>query len=262
MGCLLANGRTGPKGVQHPQGCRLYFGDAFDDFCFRGLSASGAKAEFTEGYTLEDIINGRHKTTGNDKLDNEMDEQIDFVDEAKYESIIDFPNFIMHVFKAFYNSDYRQATNNDVPLDAKYMLKVYEAIKDAVHPEEFIFRLFRSKTFFDRYIVKTIQADDREAEDNISWSLRRVKLSNRKMYFVGTFNEKGFFQDRITKALTMLQVTFRSRKYKNWLQASLVWFSGQKSLCISPEDYLAFLDAYILRRYDEYDFIGDNCADA
>lgn len=68
---------------------RLYFGDTFDNFCFHELSTSNTKAEFTDGYTLENIINGIHKIVNNDKLDNEMDSQIDFVDEAKYASIID-----------------------------------------------------------------------------------------------------------------------------------------------------------------------------
>ncbi len=232
---------------------RMYFGDNYDDFCFTGLTC-GEKAEHTDGYTLDDIINNRHKQDLNDKLDNVADEAIDFADEAKYSSIIDFPNFIMHIFKAFYSEEYRNATNSDVPLDAKFMLKVYDEIKGQINPEEFIYNLFRSKTFFDRYVVKTITTDDNNIEDNISWSLQKVRLNGENMYFVGTFNEDNYMQERALKIITMLQVTFRSRKYKNWLQEVIKWFAKQDSITIPSCDYIELLDRYILQRYDEYNF--------
>ena len=43
----------------------MYFGDNYDDFCFTGLTC-GEKAEHTDGYTLDDIINNRHKQDLND----------------------------------------------------------------------------------------------------------------------------------------------------------------------------------------------------
>lgn len=227
---------------------KQYFGNGFDDFCFTRL-ACGEKAENTGGYTLEKILKNEHKQNKDAHINNDKDEYIEFVDETKYSSIIDFPNFLMHIFKAFYNEEYKKVTDNDVPLDAKFMLKVFDTIKDKIEPEQFIGHLFRSKVFFDRYIIKTIDED--KVEDNISWSLKRVKCYDKKMGFIGTFSEDNLYQERIIKALTMLQVTFSSRKYKNWLQESIRWFAKRDSIIITPKEYINFLDQFILQRYEE-----------
>ena len=56
-------------------------------------------------------------------------------------------------------------------------------------------------------------------------------------------------QDRIIKCLSMLQVTFRNRIYKNWLQEVLKWYIPSTENDISKIDYLQKLDNLALGYY-------------
>ena len=48
----------------------------------------------------------------------------------------------------------------------------------------------------------------------------------------------------------MLQVSFRNRKYKNWLQKAIQWYAKQDSINIDANKYIQFLDTCILERYN------------
>lgn len=225
---------------------RKYFGEAFDNFVFSGLESGYNKQNIIQGFTLEALINNEDKNSISD-YDNIEDENYEFEDETAYSSIIDFPNFIMHVLKAFYENLYKDAEGGKpIPLDAKYMLHIFYRIKDKIDSEQFIGHLFRTKVFFDRYIVKTTSDDE-----DVSWSLTRIKLTGKqKIDFVSTFDDQSL-QQRILQAQTMLQVTFRQKKYKRWLQEAIKWFARQNSINIDGWEYLKFLDKHILDRYDE-----------
>lgn len=231
-----------------------YFGERYDDFKFEGLT-NGNIVEKIDGYTIDDILNDDYKAQEAAETSTNNNEE-DLVDESKYTAIIDFPNFLMHVFKAFYEDKYKQRYNGEeIPLDAKYLLRTYERLKKDISSENFILQLFRSKAFFDRYVVKTVE-NSKDEEDGISWSLKKPKLDKSKTYFVNTY-EQGNEQNRIVKALTMLQVTFRNRKYKNWLNELLRWFAGQQSIHVTPNVYIRELDNIILNYYEEKVKIGD-----
>lgn len=234
---------------------KAYFGDKYDDFNFAGLT-SGNIVEKIDGYTIDEILNDAYKPQETAETSTNADVD-DLVDESKYTTIIDFPNFLMHVFKAFYDETYTQKfENEEIPLDAKYLLRTYERLKKDISSEKFISQLFRSRAFFDRYVVKTVE-NPKDEEDGISWSLKKPKLDKSKTYFVNTFGQSDE-QERIVKALTMLQVTFRNRKYKNWLNTLLRWFAGRPSIQITPSEYINELDDIILNYYEEKVKIGDD----
>ena len=106
-----------------------------------------------------------------------------------------------------------------------------------------------SKVFFDRYIPKTSAADSSADDESVKWVLKRLECSNRKLYPVETFADRTQ-QERILMALSMLQVTYHTRRHKRWLQEALLWFEQQYSVSgdinVLPQDYIAFLDKYIL----------------
>lgn len=235
---------------------RQYFGSNYDEFCFNGLT-SGTKEEFSEGYTIDDILVGRYSGSeiGADETITDEPEDFEITDESKYSAIIDFPNFLMHIFKAFYDDVYKTLSEDKrgVPLDASFMIEVYERLKKHINPEVFIGQLFRTKTFFDRYIVKaTISKDnndDKDDDDKITWSLVRPCNDRNSLKYNNTF---GNLHNRAVKALSMLQVTYRTRKYKNWLQECIKWFSKQVSIDIEPKEYIKFLDNYIYSRTKDF----------
>jgi hypothetical protein len=160
----------------------------------------------------------------------------------------------MHVIKIKYNDSYNSlkkdsdSKDKDVPLNEKDLLSVYNQIKSVVEAKDFIQTLFFCRVVFDRYIVKTIT--DKSVEDEIKWTLQKPKKYEKNWKYVNAFDDAD--QNRIVKALSMLQVTFRTRIYKNWLQDVLKWFVEKyPSVDIGGKDYLSKLNELILQYYEE-----------
>lgn len=218
-----------------------YFGVNYDEFCFTGLiEVNNIKSDDGNPKNLYDILTESNMIGGNAENNTGVDSE-ENDDETKYKSIIDFPNFLMHVFKVMY-------PDKDIPLNEKYLIETYKKVSDELEPEEFIKNLFFCRTIFDRYIVKTYT--DNDSEDGERWTLRKPKKEQDKWYYVNTFDEENK-QNRILKALTMLQVSFRTRIYKNWLFDILNWFSEKKCINVECGDYLQKLDKIIIGNYDK-----------
>ena len=232
---------------------KKYFGALFDSFIspFETLNqtTSELKQKF---YSIDDIIQGK---TDSSISENKNDDENDDEEEvSEYKSIIDFPNFLMHVIKIKYNDYYNSlkgdsdSKDKDIPLNEKDLLSVYNQIKSVIEPKDFIQTLFFCRVVFDRYIVKTIT--DKSVEDEIKWTLQKPKKYEKNWKYVNAFDDAD--QNRIVKALSMLQVTFRTRIYKNWLQDVLKWFDEKyPSVDIGGKDYLSKLNELILQYYEE-----------
>ena len=223
-----------------------YFGEKYDNFCFTGLAESDIEGGDGSFKKIDEILDENSLTD-----DNKNNDSVDFEendDETKYKSIIDFPNFLMHVFKVMFS-------DKDISLNEKGLIDTYTAVSDELDPEVFIKTLLFCRTVFDRYIVKTLA--DSNSEDGERWTLRKPKWNNDKWYYVDTFGRKdkeeivSDEQDRIVKALSMLQVTFRTRIYKNWLFELLKWFYEQNNVDIEYGVYIKKLDSIILENYNE-----------
>lgn len=225
----------------------------YDDFCFEGLSNETCTMQ--ESKTISQILLDTQDSTQTASNDTE-DEQD--ADESIYKSIIDFPNFLMHVFKVMFPDPNE---NKEIPLNEKFLLSTYKKLEDKIRPEDFIQTLFFCRTVFDRYIVKTI-SDKTDNEDGEKWTLRRPKFyqTSKNWKYVDTFGKgddsNSNEQSRIIKALSMLQVTFRTRIYKNWLYEILAWFVHEKgrTFHVQYNEYINKLDDIILRNYKP---IGD-----
>ena len=221
-----------------------YFGHNYDEFCFDGLNSNGELENYSsEMFSINDILSNNFNEISN----NSADEDVVDVDEYKYKSIIDFPNFLMHIFKIY---------NKDVPLNEKYLLSTYKEIKDNIAPEQFIKTLFFCRTVFDRYIVKTI-TDNSDNEDGEKWTLKKPKRYEKSWNYIETYgvnkdsNESSKEQTRVVKALSMLQVTFRTRIYKNWLYEILKWFNDKQIFKVDYNEYIKKLDDIILNNYKD-----------
>lgn len=164
----------------------------------------------------ENYLNDKKKDNNQPLPKNDEDDET----EIKYYSIIDFPNFLMHVFKAYYNEKYRNkykiVKKQDIPLHDKYLISVYDTLEKDINPEEFIKNLLWCRVVFDRYMVKS------EDPEKMAWSLKKAYKSGNGLKFELTFGDGDYLQEKCIKLLSMLQVTFRSRYYKNFLQHILV----------------------------------------
>ena len=146
----------------------------------------------------------------------------------------------MHVFKVLF-------PDKDISLNEKNLIDTYKSVEGELDSGVFIQKMLFCRTILDRYIVKTVI--DNKAEDGEQWTLKKPKKNNNNaLDYENTFCDE--VQNRIVKALTMLQVTFRPRIYKNWLFEVLKWFDDQGSIDVLDIDYINKLDTIILDKYN------------
>jgi uncharacterized protein with ParB-like and HNH nuclease domain len=230
------------KSFSNEKGNRnLLFGDKYDNIYISKIDNLNIENEVNEKRSLDDIIL-------NWKVD--IKGKVDATNQPN-ESIIDFSNFLMHIFKLLYNKKFQEATRNEkdttgssIPLNEKDLLTVFDIIENKIDPMYFISKLLFYRTVFDRYILKTAQSDN--TEGGFRWSLEKP-IRYDHLDFKNTFDD----QDRIIKCLSMLQVSYRTRKYKNWLQVVLSWFSEDNNFMVLTEDYKKKLDDLVCKYYDE-----------
>lgn len=256
-----------------PLSRKILFGDNFDSLELIGASDGAdygvknksileslkAQSKDVESLTLEEIVN----THFNVELATETLE--DDEKDPKEEPIIDFPNFLMHVFRLYYNQSYRSCFQNeddakDIPLSEKYLLKVYNSIKQDITPIDFFLRLLHCRVIFDRYIVKSNVTEDDEKRE---WVLLKPymyddeKRRTKTLRFKRTFDEDEKMQEAIVRSISCLQVSFRAKPYKNFLQFILEWFVHDSPQIVEGS-YLERLHRLMLSEFDRtsLDYIG------
>ncbi|MBQ7191964.1 MAG: DUF262 domain-containing protein [Paludibacteraceae bacterium] len=187
------------------------------------LNQLKVQSEDVKTLTLEEIVEHYINTDDSAEVKNNSS------DYSTEESIIDFPNFLMHIFRLYYNPSYRNSFQKredakDIPLSEKYLLRVYNTIKYEIKPLDFFLRLLYCRVIFDKYVVKSNVTDDDEKRE---WVLLKpyiyedTKRNTRTLRFKPTFDDQ---QNAVIHSLSCLQVSFRAKPYKNFLQTILSWF--------------------------------------
>ena len=230
---------------------KKYFGDNYDEFLFDKL---------TDEQTISPSLSRNHFTisqiVGNQLSEESNNPIVEEEDGRQYKSIIDFPNFLMHILKLYYN---QSNIKKDIQLNEKFLL---EYIYDIEEPMEFLYILFKCRTLFDRYIIRTKDAQQKQNE--FDWVLcRPQKYDNGTFKYVNTF-EKDFDNEReagrdiqsyLIQLQSMLQVTFRQRIYKNWLQSVLQYLYEKTSETQNIQrldglEYIKHLNKWALEYYN------------
>ncbi|WCO00567.1 GmrSD restriction endonuclease domain-containing protein [Psychroserpens ponticola] len=219
-----------------------FFGKNFNSYHFK------ADEDINEDGTKDTSLSIHQILSGESILDTEESNDID--QKEDFESIIDFPNFLMHVLKLYFEDD--EALN--IPLNGDELLKWFEDLEDQIDPLEFIDFLLYYRVVFDRFIVTVIE--DEKSEDNSKWILHKpemyyYKKGNKKYKKLQYKNTFSAFQEPIIKCLSMLQVTFRTKKYKNYLQEILSWFTDVEDLEIESKDFLTKLNALVINTFND-----------
>ena len=180
-------------------------------------------------------------------------------DNSTEESIIDFPNFLMHILRLYYNQPYRLSFQKaeeakDIPLSEKYLLKVYNMIKQEIKPLDFFLRLLFCRIIFDKYVVKSNVTDDDEKREWVL--LKPYKNESKALDFKNTFEDRKK-QEAIVKSISCLQVSFRTKNHKNFLQTILKWFV-QEDVASVENSYLEKLHRLMLYEFNRTSttFIG------
>ena len=209
------------------------------DSKFSSIKIKKGKFSSEKGYSLKNILSEKKrkkieiawKDQNNSQSKNEEDNDEEL---SLYKSIIDFSNFLMHLFKLKYAHQ-----PDEVSLDESLLIETYKKLAKHINPMDFIKDLLFFRICFDRFVVKS-EYDERK-EDNYVWSLKKPYIyktsKTSSLKYRNTFSDQ--YEKKIIKALSMLQVTFRTQKYKNWLQELLVFFRDKKDILNISSDGIA-----------------------
>lgn len=177
---------------------------------------------------IEDIINTKFKIEGID-YENDKDKQI------KFESIISFPFFLIHVLKLYIKECLDEQIKVDEMLDDKKLIKTFHSVIDNINEEEkeefsknYIIFMLKCRFLFDKFIIKRKYLKE---DDNGQWSLQELNVSSKKPYYKNTPFRKKYeknitSENRNTDILmlqSLLRVTYTSPKIMYWITELLEW---------------------------------------
>ena len=163
----------------------------------------------------------------------------------RFESIIDFPFFLLHVLKVFVATEFNEYFSA-IPelLDDKKLLKTFTNIIDKLKSNKefslkFIKYLLKCRFLFDKYIIKR---EYKNEDTTGSWSLKELKVSGarskKKPYYRDTYfgelNEwKTTYSPRTVTNLMLqscLRVSYTSPKIMHWITELLKWLNVDDNL--------------------------------
>lgn len=219
------------------------FNPNYDGLCTNYLDEYKSESTDCNKLSIDEIV---EKESNNKDAGSNGEET-----EINYEPIIDFPNFLMHVFRQ---------VDKEVQLNANYLLESYYKIESKIDsPMDFIKRLLKDRCLFDRYIIKS--QGEGEEDENLKWKMLKPYMykKDNSLKFKNTFSrgydeaaeneQEDDIQKRIIMQQSMLQVTFRNKKYKNWLFDLLIWLYSKDVDNVDPYRLSEYLDKWILDYY-------------
>lgn len=209
----------------------------------KSVSKGSQKERDAVALPLTDILSHVEAGGGESPGDDEVSE--------RFNSIINFPNFLLHVL--------RVSTGRDIPLDDKRLIAIFEEelLKkdDPDEVKEFGFALLKCKYLYDHYILKRefIRGTDGWSLKRYKWSDGGQKRHSEKGYYVNTFGEENG-QDDINRRILMILAAFHvstpTLVYKHWLNAALSYlYRGNKNQSLyrgedlAPGHYLGYLES-------------------
>ena len=151
--------------------------------------------------------------------------------DAKFQDIIDFPNFLLIVLKItrMLAGDFKGTDKNNgegdsdkerFVLDDKAMLEEFtnakmglERAKQSAFAKQFAYNLLKAKYFLDNYIVH--HALEEDTDNRNPWKLQMWKMGDKKGYPKDLAS--GNLQVKLIHLLSMFEVSFTPRPRKNYL---------------------------------------------
>ncbi len=168
-------------------------------------------------FTLKSILQAPNLTVSNKSNDREEENE-------RFESIINFPNFLLQVNEVMEMNE----TDQDSGLDDKRFL---DLLKDRWTSKEkaleFIYALLKYRYLFDRYIIKREYIGEYKVEGK--WSLQKLVMyedkKGRKPSYKSTLDitdqEEGTDNQQLRLLESCLRVTYTSPKTMHWISRVL-----------------------------------------
>lgn len=145
-------------------------------------------------------------------------------ERTRFESIIDFPHFLLHVLRIFKKVKKIDDYNVGNLLDDTLLLDEYKLLfksnkaQQLNLPMEFINCLLKCRVLFDKYILKREFAIlDNEGK----WSLKQINKSEKDSPYY-TRSTKNL--DNVLMLESAMRVSYTSPKVMHWITRLLIWF--------------------------------------
>lgn len=210
------------------------FGSNLSDFEIDNFSQIPAHISTSETIRIIDLINTpieMHRTEAN------------FGDGDNFQSIIDFPNFMLIVLKLTILQS-REFGNVSIPLNDKDLLNTFSGIlaklttinEKVKFAKEYTFNLLKAKYLLDNYLVHH-SVDNNERAGNNPWELKRYTKENKRI----ALSQTTEIQDELVHLLSMLEVTFTAKQHKNYLLYCLIYLFDNFKGNGYDYNYLEFL---------------------
>lgn len=179
----------------------------------------------------------------------------------RFQSIIDFPNFLLIVLKItrMEESGFKPTS---FALDDKELIDEFDKVgNDAAFAKKIAFNLLKAKYLLDNYIVHHIK-DNVESTTENPWKLQyfyseRNGKSNKLQQHPKNLTD-GVVQDELVHLLSMFEVTFTPKQRKNYLFYCLLHLFKDRNV----ENYLEFLrrlaDKYFFDIYLNPEKLNEN----
>lgn len=217
------------------------------------------ESEEGHGFFINDIVERDFRVSYDDVIDDDNN-------RVRFESVIEFPYFLLHVIRVFVainsvESRYEKELLNDLLDDKKLIGNFTDVVKNGMFrgkrieddkegfSKRFIVCLLRSRYLFDKYVLKREYANDNSDGE---WSLKELRVSgqqsNKKPYYKNTRfkqgNEWAKTNDSRTKTNIMLQsalrVSYTSPKVMHWITDLLIWLSEDDCLHTEEEHIVTY----------------------
>lgn len=214
------------------------------------------------GCTIAEIIDTNFRA---DTDDGYLDDDV----RVRFESIIEFPYFLIHTLKVFVSIKGIAYENADAKiidelLDDKKLIESFNRVishgvnnkgriadNKKAFAREFIVCLLRTRFLFDKYIIKREYANENSDGE---WSLKELHVSGqqskKKPYYRNTwFTRKGEHNQekrsnernkRNIMLQSSLRVSYTSPKVMHWITQLLIWLSEDNYVNSLGEDLSMF----------------------
>ena len=202
---------------------------------------TGIIAALGESLSVSDVISPTFKVQMSDG-------KIDDGGRIRFESIIGFTHFLLHVLKVFIADIGLVPVKSDTPLvgellDDQKLIASFENVRtngivgDAVLADhdfswKFLDCLLKCRFLFDKYIIKR---EFKEENSDGEWSLKELKKSGSKNHENASYNRTEFREpyereptfaprkDEILMMQACLRVSYTSPKVMHWITRLLLW---------------------------------------
>jgi len=232
------------------------------------------KSTDSEPFTIIKFLNDFKDGKYSEYIESNCDDDGTYVPEERFYSVIDFPNFLLHVLKLLYPNSKKYSK---VLLDDKSLEKSFSSVlsgmsveEKKVFSKEFVVTLLQCRYLFDKYslrrdraakptvLTKDMPIELSQEDDERKWcikSLKQTPSDSSKVEYVSTFG--GEDANEILMLLCVFHVSLSSRTRKNWLQAVLAY--TYKNPKTSAHDYKVFLKRLAATYMRDNYLTSNNC---